>query len=79
MRAPPGLPAERFVRPLGVVLLAEAGEAVLLGSAGGGGGTDGVGVEGLGEPFVPAVLLGVGGVDEFGGDAEPDPPGGEPG
>jgi hypothetical protein len=69
--------AQRFVGPLGVVLLAEVGEAALLGGAGGGGGTGGVGFESLVEAFVSAVLLGVGGLDEFGGDAEPDPPGGE--
>ena len=74
-----GLVAEPLVGPLGIELLAEGVEETLLGSGIGGRRPGRLGLEGLVHPLVAAVLLGVGGLDQLGTDAQADPPDGESG
>src|SRR2546422_243927 len=65
---------EGLVRPLGVVALPKPIEAPLLGGERASRGPRGLGLERLVHPLVPAILLGVGRLDELGLNAEPDPP-----
>jgi hypothetical protein len=74
-----GLVAESLVGPLGIELFAEGVEEALLGSGIGGRWAGRLGLEGLMHPLVAAVLLGVGGLDQFGADTQTDPPDREPG
>ena len=62
-----------------VVFVAEAGEAVLLATSRGCGWDRGLLFEGAVHAFVSSILLGVGRLDEFGKDAQSDPPDRQPG
>src|SRR5947208_2184364 len=63
---------EGLVRPLGVVALPKPIEAPLLGGERASRGPRGLGLDRLVHPLVPAILLGVSGLDELGLNAEPD-------
>src|SRR3989441_12426407 len=65
---------ERFVRPLVVVAVAEPIKAALLGGQRAPRWPRGLGLECLMHPLVPAILLGVSGLDQLRPNPEPDPP-----
>lgn len=66
--------AQRLVRALGVIDEAEAVEDALLSTERAGGRASGLGFEGAMETFMAAVLLRASGLDEFGADAQMEPP-----
>ncbi len=61
------------------VLRAEPGEAALLGGPGRGGGARALVFERFVKAFVPSVLFGMRGFNQLRRDAEPNPPGRQPG